>query len=120
MREHNVYHGVLFPIKPKCDPELAEAIRKYLISYYAGNMDAEMTRDELVRSVLFSLSGESLIFIRKLYGKESDQMNWVWKFVLVILSLNCVPRLCTTHGDAAPEEIPCGRKERRSLHRQGR
>ena len=42
MREHNVCHSVPFPIKLECDPEVAEAVRKYLIAYYAGNKEAEM------------------------------------------------------------------------------
>ena len=42
MREHIVHQSVPSPIKLECDPELAEAVRKYLISYYAGNKDAEM------------------------------------------------------------------------------
>ena len=32
-------------------------------------------------------------------------MNCVWKSVLVILSLNCVPRLCATDGDAAQKRF---------------
>ena len=183
-RDAHVYTAVGYPIHPKVDPEIGMAVRRYLISYYAGNKEAEMLerlieaiayvgvgsgldkiltvndvgrksktargvldkavfgaqasrmgasiltveeearkqlsrhlyarlcdfdefspRDWIQRSILFSLSGETPIFIRKPFGKESDQMDSVWPGVQVILSLNCVPHTDTSEGDAAKDRF---------------
>ena len=60
--------------------------------------------------MLFALSGQSPIFVRKPFGKDTDQFNWTWKSALVILNLNCVPKLDAATGDA-------GRKRFRVVER---
>ena len=178
-RDADVYHRLPYPIKLGVDPEHADEVRKYLISYYAGNMQSEMmerameaiafmgvghgldkilvvrdqgrrgktarsvlrrtvfgdrarqlsgsilTKDDEARKqlsqhmyakimdfdefssrddptcVVLTFSSETSIFIRRPYGKEVDQINWSWPSLLVVLSLNCVTRLCTADGDAA-------------------
>ena len=78
--------------------------RKQLCRHMFVNVldfDEFSTRDTLLRDILFALSGESPIFVRKPYGKDTDQVDWTWPSLLVILNLNCVPRLDTSRGDAA-------------------
>ena len=69
--------------------------RKQLSQHmYAKIMDFDevSSRDELIRSVL----------AKPHFFKEAlRQINWSWSTLLVVLSLNCVPRLCTADGDAA-------------------
>ena len=59
--------------------------------------------DWIQRSILSSLSGETPILIWKPFGKEPDQMAWVWPGVQVIL--NCVPHTDTSEEDAAKDRF---------------
>ena len=65
------------------------------------DFDEFSANDSILRTILFALSGSSPIFVRKPYGKDTDQFNWIWKSLLVILNLNCIHRIDTCSGEAA-------------------
>ena len=181
---NNVYEKVPYALKAVVDDEVATVVRKYLISYYAGNKQTEMmeraleaiaylglaegldkvlvikdtgrkgktaravlrktvfgtrasqvgpgiltvddearkqlsqhlfarlidfdefsSRDTIIRTILCQLSGSSPVFLRKPFGKETDQINWRWPSLLLILSLNCVPRIDSSTGEALTGRI---------------
>ena len=71
----------------------------------------EFSPKDWLRSIFMAKSGGSPFFERKPCGNDSDQMNWRWKSVSVILNLNCVPCVSATRDEA----FPSGRAARRAI-----
>ena len=72
-RDADVYDLLPYEIKPEVDADLAAEVRKYLISYYSGNKQAEMLERALEAIAFLGLSaGLDKVLVIKDDGRKQN------------------------------------------------
>ena len=98
----SVYQILPYEMKPSVDPELAAIVRKYLVSYYAGNKGAEML-ERALEALAFLGVGDGLdkILVIKDVGRKGKTARGVLrKTVFGSRSSQCSATILTTEEEA--------------------